>query len=95
MCYKGRLNRLDDVLERHQRRTKQARERIAWIAIVSGLLVIVVVLLIFTDLGKPPVPVRAAAPAAPATERGSGQRVDGVLLGAPKRAAPPAKPTRP
>jgi len=91
------LSRLDDVLERHQRRTRQTRERITWIAIVVGLFVVVMVLLIFTDLGKPPLPAGTAAPAAasgssqPPPPRSS---VDGVLLGAP-RPARATKPTRP
>lgn len=58
------------------------------VSLVFGAIVLLILALaVFTDLGAPPEPPGAQRPRAPAADRG--KRVDGVLL-----RAPPAKPAQ-
>ncbi|MDB4957416.1 MAG: hypothetical protein JWO36_4985 [Myxococcales bacterium] len=53
--YSARVGRLDDIIARNKRPTK-SRERLA-VMIGCGLfLLLILVLMVFTDLGRPPVP---------------------------------------
>jgi hypothetical protein len=84
------VGRLENIIARNQR-PRGSRERIA-VSIGFGVAILVILaLMVFTDLGTPPVP-RSAAPRAPAAGSDHrGQRVDGVLLRSP---APPARPAK-
>jgi hypothetical protein len=93
------VGRLENIIARNQR-PKGSRERLVVTVGFGMAILIILALMVFTDLGMPPVPRKAvpvesgAAPgasAAPATgaER-RGKRVDGVLL----RSPPPAQPQR-
>ena len=90
------MGRLENIIARN-RRPNQLRERVI-VSLVFGVVVLLIIALaVFTDLGLPPEMrgVRGArgTPAAPesAGERADhGKRVDGVLL----RAAPKARPAR-
>jgi hypothetical protein len=96
------VGRLDNIIARN-RRPNRLHERLI-VSMVFGLIVLVIIALaVFTDLGVPPDagdargrsgepggPDRQAgssAPGAPAADRG--KRVDGVLL-----RVPPARPAR-
>lgn len=82
------VGRLDNIIARN-RRPNRLHERLI-VSLVLGLIVIVILALaVFTDLGLPPEARDApGTPGAPAADRG--KRVDGVLL-----RVPPAKPARP
>jgi hypothetical protein len=92
------VGRLENIIARNQR-PKGSRERF-WVMVGFGVtILIIIVLMTFTDLGMPPVPRKAepaesgAAPGAPGaagsgTEQ-RGTRVDGVLL---RRSPGPTKP---
>jgi hypothetical protein len=84
------VGRLENIIARNQRPTG-SRERLL-VTFGFGIAILVIIaLMVFTDLGMPPVPRRAApAPAAPSSEQ-RGKRVDGVLL----RTPPPARPAKP
>ena len=89
-CYSPRVGRLDNIVARN-RRPNRLHERLI-VSMVLGLVVLVIIALaVFTDLGLPPDAGDArggqGAPGAPAADRG--KRVDGVLL-----RVPPAKPAQ-
>jgi len=101
-CYSDGVGRLDNIIARN-RRPNRLHERVI-ASMVMGLIVLVIIALaVFTDLGVPPEagdararpggPDRQAGsgahgtPGAPAADRG--KRVDGVLL-----RVPPAKPAQ-
>lgn len=75
------VGRLENIIARNQR-PRGSRERFYVMVGFGVAIIVIIVLMTFTDLGKPPVP-RRPAPAA--------QRVDGVLLRTPAP-APPASP---
>ena len=83
-CYSERVGRLENIIARNQR-PRGSRERV-FVSIGFGMAILIILaLMVFTDLGTPPVP-RNAAPAAPPPAAGSdhrGKRVDGVLLRTP------------
>ncbi|HSR98095.1 MAG TPA: hypothetical protein VLM79_13640 [Kofleriaceae bacterium] len=80
------MGRLENIIARNQRPTG-SRERI-YVSIGFGVVILVILaLMVFTDLGTPPIPAGAAKlPAA-----GAAQRVDDVLLRRPG----PARPAQP
>jgi cell division protein FtsN len=85
------MGRLENIIARNQR-PRGSRERL-YVSVGFGVTILVILaLMVFTDLGKPPVPARsakppAAGPAAPVPAP-RGQRVDGVLLRSPPTARP-------
>jgi hypothetical protein len=97
------VGRLENIIARN-RRPKGSRERF-WVTIGFGLaILLILVLMVFTDLGTPPMP-RKAAPAESGAASGAsgapgsgteqrGKRVDGVLLRTPGTAKP-AQPAQP
>jgi hypothetical protein len=92
-CYSDRVGRLENIIARNQR-PRGSRERTA-VSIGFGVAILVILaLMVFTDLGTPPVPSSAAPRPAVTPSAGSdhrGQRVDGVLL---RRQAPSARPAQ-
>jgi len=83
------VGRLENIIARNQR-PRGSRERV-YVSIGFGVIILVILaLMVFTDLGTPPIPGGAAKRPAP----GSAQRVDDVLLRrpGPARPAPPAPP---
>jgi hypothetical protein len=80
------VGRLENIIARNQR-PQGARERLAMLIGFSVLVLVVAILMVFTDLGMPPVPARE--PAIPAAGSGSAapraKRVDDVFLGTPAR----------
>jgi hypothetical protein len=87
------VGRLENIIARNQR-PRGSRERIA-VSIGFGVAILVILaLMVFTDLGTPPVPSSAARRPAAMPGSGSdhrGQRVDGVLL---RRPAPTPRPAQ-
>jgi hypothetical protein len=82
------VGRLENIIARNQR-PRGSRERI-YVSIGFGVTILVILaLMVFTDLGMPPVPAGAARPPA-AGSAAHGQRVDGVLL-----RSPGPRPTKP
>jgi hypothetical protein len=74
------VGRLENIIARN-RRDGRPRERVVVSLLFGGIVLLILGLMVFTDLGKPPEPPRddATAPAtAPAGKRGP--HVDGVLL---------------
>jgi hypothetical protein len=83
------VGRLENIIARNQR-PRGSRERFYVMVGFGVAILVIIVLMTFTDLGAPPVPVRAAPPAV----EPRGKRVDGVLLRAPAPARP-AQPAQP
>ena len=87
------MGRLENIIARNQR-PRGSRERV-YVSIGFGVVILVILaLMVFTDLGTPPIPAGAARPpAAGSAPAPRGQRVDGVLLRSPRPARPaPAPP---
>jgi hypothetical protein len=81
------VGRLDNIIARN-RRPNRMHERMVVSLVFGAIVLLILALAVFTDLGAPPEPPGAqGAPRAPAPDRG--KRVDGVLL-----RAPPAKPAQ-
>jgi hypothetical protein len=98
-CYSHRVGRLDNIIARN-RRPNRLHERLIVSLVMGAIVLLIIALAVFTDLGLPPDADDARArqgepagagphgtPGAPAADRG--KRVDGVLL-----RVPPAKPAR-
>jgi len=82
------LSRLDNIIARNNARPS---EKVLVTLVLSGIVLVLLVLAVFTDLGKPPVPARppgsaigSAAPgsAAPADPHPA-RHINGVLLRSP------------
>jgi hypothetical protein len=67
------VGRLDNIIARN-RRPDGSRERLAMLVGFVILVLVVVILMMFTDLGMPPTPER-------------GKRVEGIFLGTPAKPA--------
>lgn len=96
------MGRLDNILARN-RRPNRMHERMIVSLVLGAIVLLILALAVFTDLGLPPEardargrpgepagqdgPGAQGTPGAPAADRG--KRVDGVLL-----RVPPAKPAR-
>ncbi|HEX2688740.1 MAG TPA: hypothetical protein VHN14_19090 [Kofleriaceae bacterium] len=81
------MGRLDNIIARNRRRN-QLRERVVVSLVFGAIVLLLIALAVFTDLGLPPDARNAGArPAAPARAE-HGTRVDGVLL----RTAPTPRP---
>jgi hypothetical protein len=94
------LGRLENIIARNN---KRPGEKIVVSLALGGILLVLILLAIFTDLGKPPVPVRppgsaqgSGAPGAgSAAPVGPAQHVHGVLLRAPAHSkTAPAAPQK-
>ena len=90
------MGRLENIIARNQR-PNQMRERLAVSIVFGAILLLILALMVFTDLGLPPgapAPGPAVAPGGEPAPRGApvdrGKHVDGILL----RSSPPARPTR-
>lgn len=86
------MGRLENIVARN-RRPNHMQERVIVSMVIGAIVLLILGLAVFTDLGRPPDADRgdaspAAAPAAhPAAPAGPARRVDGILL-----ATPPVKP---
>lgn len=91
------MGRLENIIARNQRSNRNVRERVVVSFVFGGIILLIIGLMVFTDLGKPPVPPRPPASAAPAPVTAPAprdKRVDGVLLRkASSRPAAPGNPT--
>ena len=96
------MGRLENIIARNQR-PNRPRERLVVSLSFGAIVLLILGLMVFTDLGLPPAtpatPATPAAPAAPATPAmpaprpHRGKHLDGVFLRAPAaRAAPAVKP---
>jgi hypothetical protein len=81
------VGRLDNIIARN-RRPNRMHERMVVSLVFGAIVLLILALAVFTDLGAPPEPPGAQGPPrAPAADRG--KRVDGVLL-----RVPPARPAQ-
>jgi len=94
------MGRLENIIARNQR-PNRPRERLVVSLSFGAIVLLILGLMVFTDLGLPPTAPAApdagqAAPAAPARQAPRphrGKHLDGVLLRAPASpASPAAKP---
>lgn len=92
------MGRLENIIARN-RRPNQLRERVIVSLVFGAIVLLIIVLATFTDLGRPPDARNAGQPpgapegsgrVGPPGRAGHGERVDGVLL----RAAPATRPAR-
>lgn len=84
------MGRLDNIVARN-RRPSRMNERVIVSMVIGAIVLLIIALAVFTDLGLPPEARDARdapAPAAPAAPS-RGKRVDGILL-----RTPPAKPAQ-
>ena len=84
------MGRLENIIARNQQ-PRGSRERFVVMICFGVGILIIIGLMVFTDLGRPPEPRRpASAPAAGSAQHGApaATRVDGVLLRSPSPAAP-------
>jgi hypothetical protein len=89
------MGRLENIIARN-RRPNHLRERVLVSLVLGSIVLLIIVLAVFTDLGAPPDPrnagrasaTPAGAPGGAPAGSGDGKRVDGVLL----RAMPAARP---
>jgi hypothetical protein len=79
------VGRLENIIERNQS-ANRPRERIVVSLVFGGIILLVLALMVFTDLGTPPTPPDAPRTVTPAGPRD--KRADGILLRkAPSRPA--------
>jgi hypothetical protein len=89
------VGRLDNIIARN-RRPNRLQERVIVSTMLGAIVLLIIVLAVFTDLGLPPdagnardAPAGRQAPAAPTparTRQIDGKRVDGILLRRPPAA---------
>jgi hypothetical protein len=102
------VSRLEDIVARNQRSTRNVRERVVVSFVFGGIILLIISLMVFTDLGKPPAPTRptssaSSPPDSSMPSAGSSKvtapdrhdkRVNDVRLRkAPSHSAPPSNPT--
>lgn len=103
-CYIDGVGRLDNIIARNRRQGRM-NEKVTVSLVMGAIVLLILGLAVFTDLGLPPEARDAGDAAPPGAARGSdatgahgtpgapaadrGKRVDGVLL-----FTPPAKPAR-
>lgn len=89
------MGRLDNIIARN-RRGNRPRERVVVSLMFGGIVLLILALMVFTDLGLPPgaPPPGAAAPGAAAPARRD-KHVDGVWLRKQPTARPAARPAPP
>jgi hypothetical protein len=84
------MGRLENIIARN-RRPNRPGERLVVSLAFSAIVLLILALMVFTDLGLPPDAPRAGEPSAgPAAPGHRGKHVDGVLL----RASPAARPAQ-
>lgn len=83
------MGRLENIIARN-RRPNQLRERLVVSLVFGAIVLLIIVLATFTDLGLPPDAPEGAGRAGHTGPAGHGERVDGVLL----RATPASRPAR-
>jgi hypothetical protein len=83
------MGRLENIIARNQR-PNRPRERLVVSLVFGGIVLLILALMVFTDLGLPPgAPTSGtAAPAAAAPRARDGKHVDGVFLRRPAAQAP-------
>jgi hypothetical protein len=81
------MGRLENIIARN-RRPNQLRERVIVTLGFGAIVLLILALMVFTDLGLPPDAGTPAAPAAPAARAHRGKHVDGILLRTPPAANP-------
>lgn len=87
-CYSAPdVGRLDNIIARN-RRPNQNRERVIVSLVFGSIVLLILALAVFTDLGAPP------AEPAPAPVIDDHRHVNDVYLGAPRKAKPPAPATK-
>lgn len=95
------MGKLENIIARNQA-PKRMPEKVLVSMFIGIVVLLILALAVFTDLGMPPGYVERGSGAAPGSgdhagsseTRAPGKRVDGVRLGAsPRRAAPPSSPT--
>ena len=77
------MGRLEDIVARNQHPRRFRKQKFPVGIMLSGFVLLVLVLMIFTDLGMAPAPSSSSSPASPSAAPGKpqgGKRVDGVLL---------------
>jgi len=89
------LGRLENIIARN---TKPPSEKVVVTLALGVIILVLLVLAVFTDLGKPPIPASAGSDAAgsgsTAVDPPRGKHLDGVLLRTP-HAAPAVHPATP
>jgi len=94
------MGKLDNIIARN-RGSKRMPEKVLASMFIGIVVLLILALAVFTDLGMPPGYVESGSGAGAGSgdragtsaAHSTGKRIDGVLLVAPKRAAPP--PTTP
>jgi cell division protein FtsN len=88
------VDRLENVIARNTRANRNVRERMIVMVVFGGIILGILGLMVFTDLGTPPVPKRAASTTSVTAPAPHDKRIDGVLLRkAPSSPSPsPAPP---
>ncbi|HEY0193024.1 MAG TPA: hypothetical protein VGC42_18030 [Kofleriaceae bacterium] len=82
------MSRLDDIIRRNQPNGRP-RERVVVSMVFGAIILLVIGLMVFTNLGAPPVPEPSAAePVA------HPHHADGVFLGRPRPRPAPAAPAK-
>jgi hypothetical protein len=71
------VGRLENIVARNQGKGR-SREKVVFQIALAAIVLVLILLAVFTDLGRPPVPPPSS-------------RVDGVLLGAPRAAGSAAR----
>jgi len=82
------MGRLENIVARN-RRPSRMNERLIVSTVIGAIVLLIIALAVFTDLGRPPEARDARdapAPLAPAAP-GHGKRVDGILLRTPAKPA--------
>ena len=74
------MGRLDDIIDRNKHPRKHSKHRFPVGIMLSGFVLLILILMIFTDLGMTPAPKQAQPEPSVSGEK----RVDGVLLYRPK-----------
>lgn len=77
------MGRLDDIIDRNKHPRKHSKQRFPIGIMLSAFVLLILVLMIFTDLGMTPAP----KPAPQQTQTSGDKHVDGVLLYRDKKPA--------
>lgn len=77
------MGRLENIIRRNQPNGRP-RERVVVSMVFGCMILLIIFLMVFTDLGRPPVP---EAPTTEPVSRPVGPHADGVFLGRPRAKA--------
>ena len=75
------MGRLDDIIDRNKNPRKHGKTRVPWSILMAAFVLLILVLMIFTDLDESPVDKKP--PPTPSLQPGE-KHVDGVLLYRPR-----------